>query len=763
MAIAPICAVLLARNASGTLAACLDSLQGHIENIVVVLAGESQDNTEEIARRYTQDVYEFAWIDDFSAARNFSFAKAKETGSRWLLWIDSDDVIKGADKLASTIEMAEKYKIDGIWLPYHYSFDPDGNPTTILERERILRAAIDWKWHDRVHETCGPPHEVRWVRTDEVIIAHQHRSGVEGAERNFKLLRLQLQENPQDLRTILYLGYQHFACSQWAEAAEHLDRYVQESINDAEKWQALILIGKAFIKLDRYGDATGSYLAALEMYPGWAESYYGLAEVYCRMGDYAKCIYWTEEGKRRTPPTVRMTFYNPLDYTVHPEMWFSIALWQENRLYEALEAVDRGLAVSPSNPLLKEKKELWSTLVHEFERAEALLAFSDGMTEAEASHLHKVVPHILRSFPEVRTVVNVPLWRKHHASRGRRKITFYCGQTIEPWAPPLLDEGGIGGSETAVVEIARRFARDGWQVDVYNDPGKWEGLWDKVGYWRYQWFDPKEHRQALVAWRNPMLADADMSCNRFLLWMHDLHQQDRLTLKRAARFDHILTVSDFAGDYLRLVYDFMGPTATVYNGINLSRFVGNHVDRNPHKVIYSSSWDRGLDILFQFWPYLTQVVPDAELHVFYGTKGLEYAGGSYLKYKEQIEEANIPGVRIRGRLGQKELAREMMSAGLWLYPTEFLETFCVTAVEAMAAGLGCVTSRSGALPEVLGDVGVLIPSHPRNDTYRRLFLGTAFAFLLNTEGIKERQAAGKERAKLFTWDKAFESWGGLVV
>ena len=754
---------IIARDAEKTLPACLDSFKNYVENIVIILAGESADKTEDIARQYTEHVYPFEWVDDFSKARNFSFEMALPLGARWVMWIDADDILKGADQLLAVIADAEANGVSGVWLPYHYAYDQDGNVTTILERERILSADIAWKWHDRVHETCGPPMVVKWARTEAIVICHQHRSGTIGAERNFKLLHMQLQEQPGDLRTILYLGYQHFAVSHWFEAAEWLDRYIQQSTNELEKWQALVYLGKCLVKLERPNEAVGTYLIALELYPDLAEPCYGLAEVYCRTGEYAKCIYWTEEGKHRIAPPVKMVFYNPLDYSLHPELWYCIALWEASRLDEALASATRGLSVAPTNPFLNEKQVLFAGLIREKRRADAFLSLTEGLSSLETIALGANIPKALRSFPEVRTAINLPLWKARQNKRQKR-IAFFCGETIEPWAAPSLEEGGIGGSETAVIHIARRFAKSGWHVDVYGLPGKWEGIWDKVGYWRHQWYDPREKRDTLVSWRNPNLADIEHNSKRFLLWMHDLHAGDRMTLERAKKFDKILTVSDYAGEYLKLVYDYIPQEqlVTARNGIDLARFQQPGITRNPHKVVYSSSWDRGLDTLLKLWPRFREVVLDAELHVYYGTRGLEVLGGPYLIFKKAIEECDLPGVHIRGRLSQKELAGEFMSAGSWFYPSDFLETCCITAIEAMAAGLACVTSQHGAIPEVMGDVGACVPGFTCNDTFRQKFLGVGYAALLNKEYQEKQADAGKARAQQFTWDKSFETWQGLA-
>ena len=65
---------MIVKNEEEVLARCLENVQGIVDEIIVVDTG-STDNTREIAERYTQQVYDFAWKDDFAAARNFSISK----------------------------------------------------------------------------------------------------------------------------------------------------------------------------------------------------------------------------------------------------------------------------------------------------------------------------------------------------------------------------------------------------------------------------------------------------------------------------------------------------------------------------------------------------------------------------------------------------------------------------------------------------------------------------------------------------------------
>ena len=80
---------MIVKNEEKVLARWLDSVADLVDEIIIVDTGSS-DATKEIAARYTDQVYDFAWQDDFAAARNFSFSKATKD---YIYVPDADEVL----------------------------------------------------------------------------------------------------------------------------------------------------------------------------------------------------------------------------------------------------------------------------------------------------------------------------------------------------------------------------------------------------------------------------------------------------------------------------------------------------------------------------------------------------------------------------------------------------------------------------------------------------------------------------------------------
>ncbi len=64
---------MIVKNEESVLERCLSTVRGIADELIIVDTG-STDGTKEIARKFTEQVYDFVWCDDFSKARNFSFS-----------------------------------------------------------------------------------------------------------------------------------------------------------------------------------------------------------------------------------------------------------------------------------------------------------------------------------------------------------------------------------------------------------------------------------------------------------------------------------------------------------------------------------------------------------------------------------------------------------------------------------------------------------------------------------------------------------------
>ena len=100
----PISACIIAKNEERFIGECLKRLKEYGFEIVVVDTG-STDNTKYIASQYTENVYNFAWCNDFSKARNYAVSKATND---LIFSIDCDEQIEKLD-IDSLMKQLKQY------------------------------------------------------------------------------------------------------------------------------------------------------------------------------------------------------------------------------------------------------------------------------------------------------------------------------------------------------------------------------------------------------------------------------------------------------------------------------------------------------------------------------------------------------------------------------------------------------------------------------------------------------------------------------
>ena len=66
---------MIVKDEEQVLNRCLTSVEGIADEIIIVDTG-STDKTKDIAKKFTDKIYDFKWVNDFSKARNYSFSKA---------------------------------------------------------------------------------------------------------------------------------------------------------------------------------------------------------------------------------------------------------------------------------------------------------------------------------------------------------------------------------------------------------------------------------------------------------------------------------------------------------------------------------------------------------------------------------------------------------------------------------------------------------------------------------------------------------------
>jgi glycosyltransferase involved in cell wall biosynthesis len=181
----------------------------------------------------------------------------------------------------------------------------------------------------------------------------------------------------------------------------------------------------------------------------------------------------------------------------------------------------------------------------------------------------------------------------------------------------------------------------------------------------------------------------------------------------------------------------------------------------PFKMLYASSYDRGLEHLLRMWPQLKAKIPTAELHIAYGwdmfLKG--YANNpEMMKWKDKIEKLmEQSGITHHGRVSKSKLDEITANCDLWVYPTHFQETNCITALRSQSLGCVPVTMNLAALQDTVFS-GIKIDGDIEDQETKDLYLKELTALAKDPKRLAEEKVKAIEGAKAYSWDKISTEW-----
>lgn len=344
----------------------------------------------------------------------------------------------------------------------------------------------------------------------------------------------------------------------------------------------------------------------------------------------------------------------------------------------------------------------------------------------------------------------------------RGEVAILTMQAIGKWHPEDIVTQGLGGSETAAWRLAEHLSDEGYSVTLYGDFEQ-EGSVKDVILRKWVNFDPTVERRAVIAFRNALVFSKPMNAAKTFLWLEDVAGAEGLTPERMENISFICTVSNWHTENMLEVYPWLdeGRIVTSRNGITLDYFKGDDAVHREPRLLYTSSPDRGLDILLEVWPEIKRRVPEATfVHC-------------YSRWWDQVAEVNSDSARHRDRVvemskqdgvtkipsqGQADLAKLMRSSQVWANPgywtlggQKFYETNCISVQEAQAAGCVCVGAAWGALGE-MNVTGISIDGHPMEEDFREKLVDAIVMGLTNPEAQAAAALEGPEAMKDRGWE-----------
>lgn len=305
---------MIVKNEEKVLARCLDSLAGLYEELIIVDTG-STDSTKQIAARYTDKIYDFEWINDFSAARNFAFSHAT---SDYIYSADADEVLDEKNReqflrlkecLLPEIEIVQMKYGNQLSFGTVYNFDEEYRP-------KLFKRLRTFTWIEPVHE------QVRLdpvVYDSDIVITHMPENNHCG--RDFKVFLSRL-EKGEGLSNRLWKMYARElflsgSNSDFGVAKKHFEKASQET-EDEELFKVMCCVLTRAARISNSPSELLKYSVKIIASGGCSEVCMDMGLHYEALEDYQEAIVWFYNAAYETQPIIKAVCGNiePLEHLV---------------------------------------------------------------------------------------------------------------------------------------------------------------------------------------------------------------------------------------------------------------------------------------------------------------------------------------------------------------------------------------------------------------------------------------------------------------
>lgn len=289
-----ISACLIVKNEERHIERALNSLAGVADEIVVVDTGSS-DSTVEKARALGAKVFFFEWIDDFSAARNYSLEQA--TGE-WILVFDADEELVAEDQ-AAVLAAAADPAVDAYYFTIN-DVKPDGlrsdYSTQFLQ---MFRNRSCYRYEGAIHEQIVPAllRNGATIRHAPVRVNHygyqpEVRFEKDKGARNMRILEKQREQNPHDPFVYFNLGQEHVAAGDLEEAIRCFTQSLSLVRNFADGFVPPLLVGlvDCLTRAGRFDAAEKTVALGKGIFPDYTDLLFLEARLLAARGMYGQAI-----------------------------------------------------------------------------------------------------------------------------------------------------------------------------------------------------------------------------------------------------------------------------------------------------------------------------------------------------------------------------------------------------------------------------------------------------------------------------------------
>ena len=367
---------MMAKNEEKYLEQCLNSVKDLADEIIIVDTG-STDKTKEIAKKFNAKLYDFKWIDDFSAARNESL---KHATKNWVLVLDADEMID-KEAVKAIKDFIKKNEYDAFsFIQKNYS--NDSSIAGFVVEEHKKNDSVYSGWYGSL-----------------IVRLFRNKKGYEFSGTVHELVEQSIEANKGKLG-ITNIPIHHYGNTSPEVVKRKREFYLQlckKKIKSNPSGSSYFELGVLYRENNNFDDAINSFKKSIEMNPKHSMAFYELGIIHEQKKDFDEAIKNYTESlrikenaeafqnlgvcylkngmlKEAYRNLTKAMMLNPNKYTIYNNLG---AVLERNNNYDtAIQMLEIGIKLNPKNVigyynlgLVYDKKGEFGKALENYEKA----------------------------------------------------------------------------------------------------------------------------------------------------------------------------------------------------------------------------------------------------------------------------------------------------------------------------------------------------------------------------------------------------------
>jgi len=319
---------------------------------------------------------------------------------------------------------------------------------------------------------------------------------------------------------------------------------------------------------------------------------------------------------------------------------------------------------------------------------------------------------------------------------------FVADGGFSEWTGRDILTKGVGGSETYIIEMGKYIQQSNkFQVVVFCKCSNIDVFEGVIYYPLQKYFefvcDNYIHTCVVSRFSEYLPVAFKSHVENVYMVLHDLTPSG-VVVPIDPKLKQVFCLTEWHVEHMSNIFPALKHLLVpFYYGIDFDKFNANqNIQKIPYKFIYSSFPNRGLLQLLQMWPKIYKRQPKSNLHIYSDINGKwvnDVAGDQIIQIKELLNSLKGMNIFYHGWVSKQELSVAWLTSDIWFYPCTFMETFCLTALEAALSKTLVVCTNLAALKNTVSNRGILIDGDPTSESWQDNAINILFDSITNLQ------------------------------